>query len=325
MIDAMNFRPIQARKRLHLLRLALGTLPLVWLSVCSAAAPTQFVASGGEPIKTPFVRSSALPATLSLDALTPAEIRQIRLDLYAELQQTAPWPVEGIDGCMAWFYVRASARAPWQAVGFAVDGPSGNNAALKLNGSLRPAHFHYRIPTDTERGFYGAKSKPGLGPGRGSARIVVFQPRTSYRELAQQRAADQALGDRLDLDRVEPEARSLSLLGTASLRVQEAKMPCTDLKTSCRRYVSALDQTMVWKALVSGEEQVIARAADAPAELAIEDMCPFSRKGMVDDAMNTRIGGAEPDMKKYGFRRVEPLRVVLKRHADEEARKSAKP
>ena len=325
MIDAMNFRPIPARKRLHPLRLALGTLSLVWLSVCSAAAPTQFVASGGEPIKIPFVRASALPTTLSLDALTPGEIRQIRLDLYAELQQTAPWPVEGIDGCMAWFYVRASALAPWQAVGFAVDGPSGNNAALKLNGSLRSARFHYRIPTDTERGFFGAKSKPGLGPGRGSARIVVFQPRASYRELAQERAADQALGDRLDQDRVEPEARSLNLLGTASLRVQEAKMPCTDLKTSCRRYVAVLDQPMVWKALGSAEEQRVAPASGAPAELAIEDMCPFSRKGMVDDAMNTRIGGAEPDMKKYGFRRVEPLRVVLKRHADEETRKSAKP
>ncbi|WP_428505658.1 hypothetical protein [Roseateles sp.] len=41
--------------------------------------------------------------------------------------------------------------------------------------------------------------------------------------------------------------------------------------------------------------------------------------------INIRIGGAEPDMKKYGFRRVEPLRVVLKRHADEAARKSERP
>jgi len=43
------------------------------------------------------------------------------------------------------------------------------------------------------------------------------------------------------------------------------------------------------------------------------------------EPINIRIGGAEPDMKKYGFRRVEPLRVVLKRRAEEEARKSAKP
>jgi hypothetical protein len=299
----------------HLAKLLL----LAW-PVAAMATPTSFVPRSPEVIDTPFMRASMLPTTLSIDALTPAEIAQIRLDLYAELQQTKPWPSEGVDGCMAWFYKRGKPTESWQAFAYAVGGRSNANGAVKLNGALRPTRFHYDIPSDSERGFFGMKSKPGPGPGNGSAWISVFHARTSYRDMAQHRAADGALSDRLNIDQAEPEARVLRLLNTSSLRVLDPKMRCTDLKTQCRRYVLALDRPTVWQTIWSREEQPIALAVGAPLEIAIEDMCPFARTAMVEGAINTRIGGAEPDMKKYGLRRVEALRDVLKRHADEAAK-----
>jgi len=293
---------------------------LLAVPTAAMAAPTSFVARSVESIDTPFMRAAALPATLSLDTLSPAEIAQIRLDLYAELQQSKPRPVQGVDGCMAWFYKRAAPTEAWQAFAYAVGGRDDGDGAIKLNGALRPTRFRYDIPSGSERGFYGTKSKPGPGPGMGSASIAVFHARAGHRDMARHQAADRALSQRLLVDQAEPEARVLRLLGTTSLRVQDPKMRCTDLKTHCRRYVFSLDRPAVWQTIWSGEEQPIALAAGAALEIAIEDMCPFSHQAMVEGAINTRIGGAEPDMKKYGLRRVESLRVVLKRHAEEAAK-----
>ena len=263
---------------------------LVFTSGWACAHSSSFVPQSSELIPGPVVTAEHLPGTLSLDALTPAEVGAIRAEVLQVQRKQGPHPSEGIEGCMAWLYRRSQPGAPWQPFGFVVDK---SWMAVKLNGQLRQAdHFYYAWPAQDQPAFLGMKSVPTAGPGHGAASITDFTPIQGFADLLSRAEAHEVIDSRVVRDRAEPDTRSLEFLNTASIKVERSRMRCTDLQTHCRRYVFTLDKPTAWSGWSPRVSEPIALAATAPLEIAVEDMCPFSRRGFIQQARNTRVSGA---------------------------------
>jgi len=54
--------------------------------------------------------------------------------------------------------------------------------------------------------------------------------------------------------------------------------------------------------------------------MAIEDMCPFSRQAMVEGPINTRLGGAEPGVRRYGIQNNASLKAALRPYVQDPIR-----
>lgn len=293
---------------------------LSWLAQAAQAAPaadvpTHWVAASREPIPLPYPSAHQLPRTLSIDALTEAEIQEIRRSLYAELKDVPPRRVEGVDGCMAWLYKRHAPSEPWQAFGFAVGGTRGF-AAAKINGGLRRSSFNYSIsPQSYLSLMLVGRNRPGTQPGRGYAASSMFAAGSGYQALKQAEPAYRDLFDRQVFKKEDPEARQLLFGFSDAVTVADKKMRCTHLKARCRRYVAPVTQPARWHPYHAedGAEQTI--AAGPPMEIAIEDMCPHARDSMVEGLLNSRSGGAEPDMRKHGIKNNSSLLEALQPYA----------
>jgi hypothetical protein len=298
---------------------ALTSAGLLAAAMAQTALPraepnTTWVAGSREPIPLPYPRTGKLPRRLSIDAFTEAEIRQIKADIYAELKDVPPRRVEGVDGCMAWLYKRHAPTQAWQAFGFAVDGNRGFKAA-KINGALRRVSLHYTITPDTYMTlFLYGSHRPSKRPGRGYSTTALQEAGSGYRELKRLEAAQGELEFEMFSKKEDPAARMLHFGQSDAVRISDKKMRCTHLNALCRRYIVPVSKPAYWAPYSSdlAPNENIATEPRLQTELAIEDMCPFGRQGLVEGDINTRSGGAEPGMRKYGIKNNSSLRDAVK-------------
>ena len=116
----------------------------------------------------------------------------------------------------------------------------------------------------------------------------------------------------------EPRQCNLRLAPVSSLRVASPRARCTLLAAECRQYVAAVDNDAQWLPPGVGGSPPTTQAADpvplAPdlrTEIAIEDMCPFSRQGMVEGPVNTRADPVERGIKAFGIPGNASLKAAL--------------
>lgn len=253
-------------------------------------------------LNTDFLDIKRMPATLSIDPLTPAEILDIQRSIHAHSLRYGPnitdsW-MRSSEACMQWLFVRHAASEPWRAVGTK---GGGNVAVLKVNGQMRHAlSARYTIEHGSEKGSGLFRNTlievPGSGPGQGAVRLTALKSFSSYVEGQQQVEAVGSLF-RASMDQ-KPigQVFELVVLFTKDLRVETAEMPCTHMAARCRRYVGSFGQNDYYQFFSpdprpDAGRRRIAIAGSGRAELAIEDMCPFAFAAMVQRPLNQRLAG----------------------------------
>jgi hypothetical protein len=291
----------------------------------NAAARTEFVAATREPIAKPFPTIHNLPKTLSIDPMTDAEIQQIRQQIFEEIKFEPAKRVQGIDGCMKWFFMRHDSKQRWRAFGFALR----SSGMAKLNGAMRPAWFSYSITSESVRGLLGMSNKPGTKPGAGAMWMHSFVEKASFRELLATSDADDSQAHHMNIGTLGPDARFLAFGRTSALRIGKPEAACTLLHARCRQYVFPVNVTSEWVGSITRNaanmdadhvHEPIAMAPGLNLEIAVEDMCPFSREALVEAAINTRAGGAEPGVRKYGIKNNASLKEALEPYVQEPKR-----
>ncbi len=285
------------------------------------AVRTEFVPATHEAIPEPFPTIHNLPKALSIDPMTDAEIQLIRQQIFEVIELKTPRRVEGIDGCMQWFFMRHDPKQRWQAFGFA-ERESGV-AMAKLNGAMRATVFSYSIASEPVRSLLsvlGTLYGPGTKPGGGGMWMQSFAGKTSIRELRATSEADRSRAHDMGMGILGPDARYLTFGRTNVLKVSRPEAACTLLRARCRQYVFPVNGAAEWigsimrnPANVDADHfhEPIDMARGLKLEIAIEDMCPFSRDALVESAVNTRVGGAEPGVRKYGIRNNASLKEAL--------------
>jgi len=302
---------------------AYGAEPEAHASASSDSARTRFVQASSEPIAAPLPTLQTVPTTLSIDAFTPAEILQIQRDLYDEFAAREEHRAEGIDGCMQWLFMRRGAQQPWQAFGMSMY--RNGTGIAKINGALRRARFSYSIAPTASSGLFGSTYGAGKGPGGGSAMIESFTPRASYRLWRDAETADAQWLHQVSQGELTSQLATLWFGKTAALKIDDQNRACTHLKARCRRYVFPVSPDPYWSMVVKPEpptprDQAITAGAGYPVEMAIEDMCPFSRQAMVEGPINTRLGGAEPGVRRYGIQNNASLKAALRPYVQDSIR-----
>jgi hypothetical protein len=278
---------------------------------------TEFVAATREPIAKPFPTIHNLPKTLSIDPMTDAEIQMVRQEIFDEIKFNPAKRVEGIDGCMHWFFMRHDSRQRWQAFGFAL---SSGGGLAKLNGAMRPAWFSYSIASVSVKGLLGMSNEPGTKPGAGAMWMHSFEEAASYRELRAMADAVDSRAHKMNIGTLGPDARFLVFGRTKALTISKPEVACTLLHARCRQYVLPVNVAAEWVGSITRNaanmdadhvRDPIGMASGLNLEIAIEDMCPFSREALVEGAVNTRAGGAEPGVRKYGIKNNASLKEAL--------------
>jgi hypothetical protein len=288
----------------------------------AGSARTEFVAATLEPIPKPFPTIHNLPKTLSIDPMTDAEIQLIRQQIFEEIEFKVPKRVQGIDGCMHWFFIRHDPRQRWQAFGFALR----NSGMAKMNGALRPAWFSYSIASEPVKSLFGALDGPGTKPGGGATWMHTFEEKASFRELRATSESDGDRANRMNIGALGPDARYLTFGRTSALTVNKPEISCTLLRARCRQYVFPVNKVPEWVGSITRNaanwdadhiHEPIDVARGLKLEIAIEDMCPFSQEALVEGPVNTRSGGAEPGVRKYGLGKNASLKEALRPYVQE--------
>ena len=274
------------------------------------AGGTQLVRSAGASPLPVHPSVDALPKALSVDAMSPVEIDRTRRGLLSHLQRTPFGRQDGVDGCMQWVFLRHGATEPWMAVGFAL--PWLGVGAVKLNGALRSAQMVYAITpaTSERRSLQGAVSVPGTRPGSGAMAVTSLADRSDLGRWFLEIEDDRRQAGLVFAGTVPATQRYLRLAPVSQLRVSSLRMRCTLLAADCRRYVSDLDDDARWMrpGRSDGDTTPGASAQDriplstgSGAQLAIEDMCPFSRLAMVEGPVNTRAAPVQRGIADHGI------------------------
>ena len=300
---------------------ALAAAPESSATAMPLAARTQFVQATTEPIAAPFPTPQNLPNTLSIDALTAAEIRQLQRDIYAEIKGKEDRRIEGIDGCMQWLFFRTNAAHPWQAFGISMPGKMAGLA--KINGALRRTEYIYSITAHSHRTIIGMVHGPGKALGGGHAVVGSFSPKSSYNQWLLDDRADDILSGKFSRGELPSVMATLDFGRTNALTIEGRNVPCSHVEARCRRYFYPVNKMAEW--WFSDGQQGLPRLPHEPIpmvdgltyEMAIEDMCPFSRLGLVEGPINTRAGGAEPGVKKYGINNNASLKAALRPYVQE--------
>ncbi len=284
---------------------------------------TKFVLSSQEPILSPYPRADNLPATLSIDAFTPQEIRQIQQDVYDSIKSLDQRPHEGVAGCMKWLFFRTEPKAPWRAFGVVGAGQIARGMA-KINGRFYPAGFHYSIDPKHRSGLVGALfgATAGKGPGRGRSSVNTFVPKQSFAQFLADKSNDDKLAYEINSGARRPSEFRLAFGDTRNLVVESADGQCSHLKARCRRYVFQSNLKPKWFGSRQPDEKSsvelpISVPANIKYEMAIEDMCPFGPGALVEPPINARSGGAEPGVRKFGLPDNASLKAALRPYVSE--------
>lgn len=290
----------------------------------SAGAPaatfwrTRWAVQSHEPITTPVVTSRTLPATLSIDALTDAEIQTIRQDIYDRVKYTPPIDplthVAGADGCMQWVYQRWGRDQPWRTVGFRFNGGKG---LIKLNGALRWIDFRYGIGYDLND-LVLKKRVRVVGSG-GDADMETFTPYPSYAQAIASAASEAALQEALRVGEHGSRVRRLWFGSSNAIAIVQHDAPCSLLRARCRRYEFEATGPAHWQGFQRAEapygaivqSEPVAPIADTPLGFAVEDMCPFAEAAMIE-RQYSRMSGRSSFVKPYGLPGNASLRDALR-------------
>lgn len=264
----------------------------------------------------------SLPSEISLDELLAAEVAQFKQGILNDLGEARLPRVDGIAGCMQWLFVRHTPQGRWMPVGFSL--PHYAAGAIKLNGALRSAKFIFDIaPHSRNAGrWVGELMEPGRRPGEGAVTVTSFAPRGDFSAWKSalpevRKATLDGLGGTAMLGQ-----RILHLAPVSKLRVADPSMRCSLMAAQCRRYVSSVDDAAEWRGPIEAPagagsptqttaEPVRLSKPLAAMELAIEDMCAFSRLALVERPLNTRVDPVEVGIGRFGFAGNADLKSAL--------------
>ena len=153
----------------------------------------------------------------------------------------------------------------------------------------------------------------------GGVRVYQFKELNSFKQLIDEAESTQGLAIDFNKNKLGADIVSLNLGSSNSVVVSKKELRCTHLAADCRQYTVGIDQLRWFRPLVYKDqlnhEIPIDQSASNIAELVIEDMCPFSRKAMVQGALNTRGSGELAGIKRHGiksFLDIKSLRDVLR-------------
>lgn len=240
---------------------------------------TVLVDQSSEIIRVPNPLVSALPKTISIDAMTAEEVQKVRQNIHDGPYGLPPDGIGGRPRCMAWLFKRASGKTEFLPVGFVTGTWSG---VLKINGLLRPSYV-----------FAGTDNSANISVGsfqstQTYAERMKFEDRKSSVDTSNSRAQEATLEIRLH-----------------GFKVDVSKMRCSLLETQCRRYTSGL-RSLKWlydatPKRIYKEEKQIRVETSSPIEIAVEDMCPYKHEGVVEQPWKSRLWGEELGVALFGF------------------------
>lgn len=286
-------------------------------AVASAAGGTQLVRRASTPLANAYQDRREFPQELSIDALSAEEIGHIKQGILSYLQKNPLGREDGIEGCMQWVFLRHRADEPWSAVGYSL--PWLRVGAVKINGFLRRANLSYRIePMLKAQGWLrGTVSVPGTRPGSGAIFVTPLANRSDFTQWLSELENDRQSSLRLLEGNSDSTQWALRIAPVSNLKVALPRFRCTLLAAECRQYVSVVDDDASW--MPSGVNRSPPKEAVEPIplasglrmELAVEDMCPFSRQGMVEGPVNTRAHPVERGIKAFGIPGNASLKTAL--------------
>jgi len=255
--------------RLALLALTLSTAWANELDFPAEPIPgtpaTQLVPATNEEIVQRHLRWDKLPRTLSVDAFTDEELRRLKIEIYNTLPDSS---------CVAWEYLDTGKKL--QPFGLWLNGFP---VLIKVNGRLRRSGggvvFDFQPVATIAEALIPSPHPPEWKDGEGDLAI--------------------ALG--FGIGKSKP-------LGVAQ---------CTSMRARCARYESN-ELNPAWssrKPTVRNSDDTVSFVGlhvpiDKPATFTpkwiVEDMCPFTRRGVVDGAWKARLWGEAPGKWLYGIR-----------------------
>jgi hypothetical protein len=246
------------------------------------------VESSTEIIREPYPTRDELPKTVSLDALTEQEIQAIRVDVFRDPKKP---------DCLAWIFKRLSVKQAWQPIGFNAWGQRGHGA-IKINGHLRP--FQISLTLYPDRGYNTPTDGGGawdMSSVSGYAELISNSEKKS-KNIQNFLSSDPGKLWHIDFD-------------NAQLRIEKKSSKCTLMDTKCRTYVSKT-KGLNWKSKSqSNDWMLLSISASEGLEIAIEDMCPWDRGGLIEYDFKSRIGGPSSGIFWHGIRSNTPLLKAL--------------
>ena len=78
------------------------------------------------------------------------------------------------------------------------------------------------------------------------------------------------------------------------------KMQCSLMNAKCRRYVATV-QSVQWQAELPDKRVTLPISGGDGFQIAIEDMCPWRRSGLVETNFRSRIWGEQSGVVSHGF------------------------
>jgi hypothetical protein len=266
---------------------------------------TTLVEASTESIAAPYPTKDDLPKTISFDAMTEMEMQQWRQDMFDWNIRVSGGRVGGGSSCTQWYLLRLEPNKPWKTIGV--------GGLMKINGMFRTVQMSYAIEPGKSRWVAG-KQAPGKEPGTGIGYVEIFKKnQTSFIEKLNEQEFDKKTGPETSTynktsaviqsfrrGELGANARGFYFGSTALLTISDKKMKCTHVKAHCRRYVFPFTNGS-WRGLQNELRESISFPPEVSYEMAIEDMCPFDRGGLVQREINTRLGGPGPGVRNYGL------------------------
>ena len=249
---------------------------------------TVLVEKSTEEIPIPFPTKDNLPRTISFDALTDQEVQMIRQDIYNH-PQFAEERAGKVDltrpNCMQWMFKKGLGKNIWEPIGFFV---SGDQGLLNINGKLRNISFAIDFNPD--------HSNPGLGGGLYAMTFIAFK---NYSDLKENSEKDRAVALKNYSENRNAKLWTIGV-NNKKLVVMNKKMQCSLMNAKCRRYVATV-QSVQWQAELPDKRVTLPISGGDGFQIAIEDMCPWRRSGLVETNFRSRIWGEQSGVVSHGF------------------------
>jgi hypothetical protein len=277
-----------ARRAVLLLACAFACMHAFAQATTTTSVPTILVEKSTEEISIPFPTRDNLPRTISFDALTEQEVQMIRQDIYNH-PQFAEERAGKVDltrpNCMQWMFKKGLGKNFWQPIGFFVNGAHG---LLNVNGKLRSLYFAIDLNPD--------QPNPGMA---GGASARAFSPFTNYSDVVKNFELMSFKDEGDFLQQVNAKFWTLGLRNQ-KLIIEQKKTNCSLIDAKCRRYVAKME-SLEWRSVQAGKRVTLPIRGGDGLEIAVEDMCPWRKLGLVETNFRSRIWGEQSGIAWHGF------------------------
>lgn len=287
-VSVITLIPILKNARRAVLLLACAFACTYAFAQTTTSDQTVLVEKSTEEIPIPFPTKDNLPRTISFDALTDQEVQMIRQDIYNH-PQFAEERAGKVDltrpNCMQWMFKKDIGKNAWVPIGFFVNG---NRGLLNINGKLRKLNFAINFNPDS--------GNPGL---EGGLDVWAFHYFKNYSDLAENYEKSSAVAMKNYLDNRNGKLWTIEL-NNQILGVANKKMQCSLMDAKCRRYVTTL-QSIEWYSSLPDKRVTLPISGGDGFQIAIEDMCPWRKLGLVEINFRSRIWGEQNGVVRHGF------------------------